>query len=75
MKLLSFGADEDGEEEPPMTFKKKTMARPDLVENPESKSSALPDFASMGPPSASAQPKKEVARTESSEKVSLIRIY
>ena len=70
VKLLSFGADEDAEEEAPTTFKKKTMARPDLVENPESKSSALPDFASMGPPpSASAHPKtKEVSRKESLEK-------
>lgn len=65
VKLLSFGADEDVEEEPPTKFKKKTMARPDLVDNPESKSSVLPDFASMGPPPTKT---KDVSRTESSEK-------
>ncbi|KAJ3491384.1 hypothetical protein NLI96_g740 [Meripilus lineatus] len=35
VKLLSFGADEGGEEEEPVVFKKKPIARPDLVENPD----------------------------------------
>ncbi|KAF9451182.1 cyclophilin-like protein [Macrolepiota fuliginosa MF-IS2] len=34
-KLLSFGADEDAEEEP-VVFAKKSMFRPDLVDNPTS---------------------------------------
>ena len=29
VKLLSFGADEGGEEEEPVTFKKKPIVRPD----------------------------------------------
>ncbi|KAH9839989.1 cyclophilin-like protein [Rhodofomes roseus] len=32
VKLLSFGADEGGEEEEPITFKKKPIVRPDLLE-------------------------------------------
>ncbi|KZT70843.1 cyclophilin-like protein [Daedalea quercina L-15889] len=32
VKLLSFGADEGGEEEEPVTFKKKPIVRPDLLE-------------------------------------------
>ncbi|PSR80371.1 hypothetical protein PHLCEN_2v6756 [Hermanssonia centrifuga] len=41
VKLLSFGADEDGEEEEQVIFKKKPIVRPDLVENPEP-SAAIP---------------------------------
>ncbi|THG95208.1 hypothetical protein EW026_g6408 [Hermanssonia centrifuga] len=41
VKLLSFGADEDGEEEEQAIFKKKPIVRPDLVENPEP-SAAIP---------------------------------
>ncbi|KAJ8516888.1 hypothetical protein ONZ45_g5862 [Pleurotus djamor] len=45
-KLLSFGGDEDAdEEEEPVTFKKKQIARPDLIENPDVPTK-LPDFVS-----------------------------
>jgi peptidyl-prolyl cis-trans isomerase SDCCAG10 len=49
VKLLSFGADEEAEEEPP-TKLKKNMARPDLVEHPESGPAQLPDFSTLAPP-------------------------
>ncbi|KAI0063990.1 cyclophilin-like protein [Artomyces pyxidatus] len=57
-KLLSFGADEDGEGDA-RSFKKKNIARPDLVDNPEQP--AIPDsvLPSATPPS---KPRKIVDR-------------
>ncbi|KAJ8076584.1 Peptidyl-prolyl isomerase cwc27 [Marasmius tenuissimus] len=60
-KLLSFGADEGGEEEEPVEFKKKAIFRPDLVDNGKSSGSGsaqvsdnpvltdLPDFVTSAP--------------------------
>ncbi|KAF7371159.1 Cyclophilin-like protein [Mycena sanguinolenta] len=39
--LLSFGEDEDAA---PVTFKKKTVVRPDLVDDPQAVAVAVPDF-------------------------------
>ncbi|PCH44507.1 cyclophilin-like protein, partial [Wolfiporia cocos MD-104 SS10] len=55
VKLLSFGADEGAEEEEPISFKKKPIVRPDLLE-PE-KPIAVPDFISA--------PSKDKAKSQS----------
>ncbi|KAH6916521.1 cyclophilin-like protein [Coprinopsis sp. MPI-PUGE-AT-0042] len=49
-KLLSFvgGADEDAEEEEPVTFKKKPIFRPDLVDDPLP-TALIPDFVAKPP--------------------------
>ncbi|KAJ7114018.1 cyclophilin-like domain-containing protein [Mycena epipterygia] len=52
VQLLSFGEDEEAA---PVTFTKKTIVRPDLVDDPEAL--AVPDFV------AKAAPSKSVART------------
>ncbi|KAJ6471871.1 cyclophilin-like protein [Mycena sanguinolenta] len=49
--LLSFGEDEDTA---PVTFKKKTIVRPDLVDDPQGTAVAVPDFVSM--PAAPTKP-------------------
>ncbi|KAL0072469.1 Peptidyl-prolyl isomerase cwc27 [Marasmius tenuissimus] len=70
-KLLSFGADEGGEEEEPVEFKKKAIFRPDLVDNGKAGGSGsaqvsdnpvltdLPDFVTNAP----------LSMTKGSEKV------
>jgi len=45
-KLLSFGADADEEEEAVVVPKKKSVARPDLIENPDHPSIPIPDVLS-----------------------------
>ncbi|KAL0953337.1 hypothetical protein HGRIS_004582 [Hohenbuehelia grisea] len=61
VKLLSFGADEDGEEpEEPVTFKKKGIVRPDLIEDP-SVAQSIPDFVA-GP--SKVAPSKRQAESE-----------
>ncbi|KAF8159939.1 cyclophilin-like domain-containing protein [Crassisporium funariophilum] len=74
VKLLSFGADEDdggdGEE---VIFKKKSIVRPDLLENPNSVV-AVPDFVAQPTSSSRAKPivtqeaSKEVKPETSSNK-------
>ncbi|KAJ7811224.1 cyclophilin-like domain-containing protein [Mycena olivaceomarginata] len=51
--LLSFGEDEDTA---PVTFTKKAIVRPDLVDDPQAVAVAVPDFASK--PAAAAAPTK-----------------
>ncbi|KAJ7330533.1 cyclophilin-like domain-containing protein [Mycena albidolilacea] len=51
--LLSFGEDEDTA---PVTFTKKAIVRPDLVDDPQAAAVAVPDFASK--PTAAAAPTK-----------------
>ncbi|KAG5643875.1 hypothetical protein DXG03_009505 [Asterophora parasitica] len=60
VKLLSFGADEDGSEEP-VTFQKKAIFRPDL-EDP-GLATAVPDFVAQPPPRA--RPAAEVPPAQS----------
>ncbi|KAI0031442.1 cyclophilin-like protein [Vararia minispora EC-137] len=67
-KLLSFGVDEDGDVVEVTTFKKKNIARPDLVENP-GQPNLLADMPSV-PPRQSAgaeaqepEPKKKKPKT------------
>ncbi|KAJ7147698.1 cyclophilin-like domain-containing protein [Mycena crocata] len=63
--LLSFGEEE--EEAAPETFTKKTIVRPDLVDDPQAV--AVPDFVAMSAPSGSSS--KSAARaTEASAAVS-----
>ncbi|KAG6902490.1 hypothetical protein C0995_016067 [Termitomyces sp. Mi166 len=56
VKLLSFGADEGGEEGEPITFQKKAIYRPDLEDVGPSK--AQPDFITQ-PPRQSTQLKNQ----------------
>ncbi|KAH8103917.1 cyclophilin-like protein [Cristinia sonorae] len=63
VKLLSFGADEGEEEEEPVTFKKKPIVRPDLVD--PAPVAALPDFASVP---SSRKEKSTRPKPESDEK-------
>ncbi|KAJ7231030.1 cyclophilin-like domain-containing protein [Mycena haematopus] len=53
--LLSFGEDEDAA---PVTFTKKAIVRPDLVDDPQAVAAAVPDFVSTR-----AAPAKPAART------------
>ncbi|KAG1743036.1 cyclophilin-like domain-containing protein [Suillus lakei] len=62
VKLLSFGGDQDGETEP-VAFKKKNIARPDLVDNPDATGIPTPESL-LGPPKKS----KEQPRERASEK-------
>ncbi|KAH9939133.1 cyclophilin-like protein [Amylocystis lapponica] len=62
VKLLSFGADADqGGEEETVTFKKKAIVRPDLVDNPEMPI-AIPDLI---PPRPKEKSKSQSAETNS----------
>ncbi|ESK93192.1 peptidyl-prolyl cis-trans isomerase cwc27-like protein [Moniliophthora roreri MCA 2997] len=71
VKLLSFGADEGegggDEEEEPVTFKKKAIFRPDLVDNNSSSNEdpVLPDFVTKMPQNMVKE--KDVAPSKSSE--------
>ncbi|KAK7033936.1 Peptidyl-prolyl isomerase cwc27 [Paramarasmius palmivorus] len=70
VKLLSFGADEgedQGEEEEPVTFKKKAIFRPDLVDDSSSKKAdlVLPDFVTNVPKSM--EKEKEIVQAKTSE--------
>ncbi|KAF8815166.1 cyclophilin-like protein [Phlegmacium glaucopus] len=62
VKLLSFGADEDaGEDDEVVVFKKKSIVRPDLVENPKTVV-AVPDFVSQPSTSKSLSAPKEIPK-------------
>ncbi|KAJ7498195.1 cyclophilin-like domain-containing protein [Mycena galericulata] len=47
VQLLSFGEDEEAA---PVTFTKKTIVRPDLVDDPQATAVPVPDFAAMPTP-------------------------
>ncbi|EKM82202.1 hypothetical protein AGABI1DRAFT_112286, partial [Agaricus bisporus var. burnettii JB137-S8] len=66
-KLLSFGAEEETEEEP--LFKKKAMFRPDLVEDATSVTN-VPSFLgpAAGPASSKSAPKSEESQLSKSQK-------
>ncbi|KAI0272396.1 cyclophilin-like domain-containing protein [Gloeopeniophorella convolvens] len=77
-KLLSFGGDGDAEvEDEPVVFKKKNIARPDLVENPDQPGALLPDVIRSKPEKAPlGEPKRDSekpAAKASSEDISKIR--
>ncbi|KAE9405280.1 cyclophilin-like protein [Gymnopus androsaceus JB14] len=65
VKLLSFGADEGGEEEP-VSFKKKAIVRPDLIDQPISTpvSGVLPDFVTQGPQTSQGRDKKQTVEND-----------
>jgi peptidyl-prolyl cis-trans isomerase SDCCAG10 len=59
VKLLSFGEEQDGETEP-IAFKKKNIARPDLVDNPNATGISMPESL-LNPPKKSSEPPRERA--------------
>lgn len=59
VKLLSFGEEQDGETEP-IAFKKKNIARPDLVDNPNATGIPMPESL-LNPPKKSSEPPRERA--------------
>ncbi|KAG0694871.1 cyclophilin-like domain-containing protein [Suillus ampliporus] len=69
VKLLSFGGDQDGETEP-VAFKKKNIARPDLIENPSATMIPMPESLLAPPKKSKEQPRERVPETESSSKPS-----
>ncbi|KXN81247.1 Peptidyl-prolyl isomerase CWC27 [Leucoagaricus sp. SymC.cos] len=61
-KLLSFGADEDAEEEEPVVFEKKSMFRPDLV-SAQAPEVPVPGFLGPSTPDKS----KSIPKTDDTE--------
>ncbi|KAG2110502.1 cyclophilin-like domain-containing protein [Suillus discolor] len=66
VKLLSFGGEQDDETEP-VAFKKKNIARPDLVDNPDATGIPMPESL-LGPPKKSNEPPRERASEKESSK-------
>ncbi|KAJ3755127.1 cyclophilin-like protein [Lentinula raphanica] len=69
VKLLSFGADEDIEEEEVVTIKKKPIVRPDLIDQPTAPpvSGTLPDFVTQGPRTSQSKPEKKKSQEKEEE--------
>ncbi|KAG1770246.1 cyclophilin-like domain-containing protein [Suillus occidentalis] len=65
VKLLSFGGEQDGETEP-VEFKKKNIARPDLVDNPSAKGILMSESL-LGPPKKYNEPPRERASEKESK--------